>query len=333
MKRKLNIGIIGAGRMAEIAHCPSLAEIQDIEIVAICDINEERLKRISDRFSIPRVYKDYKEMFKEENIDAVYVLVAPHQIFSVATDCLEAGKDIFIEKPPGLSVKEATYLASLAKKKDLRVMVGFNRRFIPLLKEAKKEMKKKGQIIQCSATFFDVIEDPFYNGKVDLMAYIGIHAIDTLRWIAGSEIKNIRANVKKIDTYFENAYNALFEFENGSIGHFTFNMMVGGGYGIQTFGMGSKGMSAFVDLSKHEVSDSAILFYKDKRLKLDTASLAASKDYHKINGFYQEDCHFIDCLRKGNTPDTNIDDAVKNMEVIAQIYSVSGKKKETFSYV
>jgi predicted dehydrogenase len=74
MKKSLKVGIIGAGMMANIAHCPSLLEIENVEIVAVCDIDSKKLKETAVKFNIPNVYKEYIKMLKEVELDLIYVL-------------------------------------------------------------------------------------------------------------------------------------------------------------------------------------------------------------------------------------------------------------------
>ena len=72
---KVNVAFIGAGQFAKIFHYSTLSTMDDVDIVAIADLNEELLNETADRFDVPSRYTDYDEMFEKEDIDAVYVIM------------------------------------------------------------------------------------------------------------------------------------------------------------------------------------------------------------------------------------------------------------------
>lgn len=100
---KVRVGVIGAGAHANFAHYPSLASMRDVEIIAISDLNEERLNRTADRYGVIGRYKDFREMVNREKMDAVYIVVPPHQLYDLAIYCLKKGLNVFVEKPPGIT--------------------------------------------------------------------------------------------------------------------------------------------------------------------------------------------------------------------------------------
>jgi len=81
---KVKVAIIGAGGIARGVHLPSLSEMEDVEMVAICDLVESRAKERAAQYGIPKVYTVYNEMFAQEKIDAVFCLVEPGNMFHIA---------------------------------------------------------------------------------------------------------------------------------------------------------------------------------------------------------------------------------------------------------
>ena len=71
----LKVGVIGAGGIARSVHLPSLNDLPDAEVVALCDLIEERATKQAERFGIPRTYTLYREMLDKEKLDAVFALV------------------------------------------------------------------------------------------------------------------------------------------------------------------------------------------------------------------------------------------------------------------
>ncbi len=90
-REKMRIGVIGAGGIAESVHLPSLAEMPDVQVVAICDLVRERAEKLAARYHVERVYVSYREMLAAGALDAAYDLVEPANLFHVAWNCLDAG--------------------------------------------------------------------------------------------------------------------------------------------------------------------------------------------------------------------------------------------------
>ena len=314
-KEKIRLALIGAGGMANSVHYPSLAEFPDVEMAGLCDLVEEKLVATSKKFHIKRTFADYKKMLDEIKPDAVYILMPPHHLFDLVIECLNRKLNLFIEKPPGITTEQTKNMARAAEKNNCLTMVGFQRRFSPVIVEARKKVEERGSIIQCAARFMkNYFAGPYYNGVSDILTCDAIHAVDVLRWMGG-EVKKIVSSVKNLYAEYNNAFNALLEFENGAVGMLITNWVVG--KRIFSVEMHSKGISAFAEL------DDKVVIYKDNEEKgeiLLTAEAAKSKEMHKYAGFFAENRHFIDCLKQGKQPMPNISDSVKTMELVDRIY-------------
>lgn len=313
---KVNVAMIGAGSLANSVHYPSLAEFDDVEIAAVCDLNEDRLKNTAGKYQIEKTYTDYKKMLSEVDVDAVYIIMPPHHLFDLVIHCLNSKLNVFIEKPPGVMAEQTRNMALTAEKNDCLTMVGFNRRFIPLMVEAKKIVEERGQILQCAATFYKhaIGAGPYYAGAIDILSCDAVHAVDTLRWMGG-EVAAVASDIRKLHADYDNSFNALLKFEGGATGFLLTNWVVG--KRVHTFEMHAKGISAFID-----ANDEAVI-YSDNKPEgkiLKTQEVAGSEENHKFYGFYGEDRHFIDCIKQKRMPDTNLADAFKTMELVGQIY-------------
>lgn len=80
---KVRVVVIGAGGMANSVHYPSLASMPDVEMVAVCDLNVERMNKTADRYHIAHRFTNYQEMIKKMKPDAVYAIGQPHLLFDV----------------------------------------------------------------------------------------------------------------------------------------------------------------------------------------------------------------------------------------------------------
>ena len=314
-KEKIRLALIGAGNMANSAHYPSLAEFPDVEMAGLCDLVEEKLITTAKKFKIKHTFTDYKKMLDEIKPDSVYILMPPHLLFDLVIESLNRRLNVFIEKPPGITTEQTKNMARLAEKNNCLTMVGFQRRFCPVIVEARKKVEERGPIIQCVARFMkNYFAGPYYNGAIDILTSDAIHAVDILRWMGG-EVKKIVSSVKNFYAEYKNSFNALLEFENGAVGMLLANWVTG--KRIFQVEMHAKGISAFA-----EPDDKAVI-YKDNEEKGEiilTQEAVKSKEKHKYTGFFAENRHFINCLKEGKQPMTNFADSVRTMELVDRIY-------------
>jgi len=308
----VKLGLIGAGNMANAVHYPSLAEFKDVQMVALCDVVEEKLNDTAKRFDIGKKYVDYERMIDQEKLDAVYILMPPHKLFDLVIDCLDVGLDVFIEKPPAVTAFQVKAMARKAQEKDAIGMTGFNRRYIPIMRQVKRQVEEQGKVNQVVSTFYKQGEAVYYDGAIDALSCDAIHAVDTLRWLAGGEVEQVASLVKRYDDVTPNAWNALISFDNGVSGVLLANWNVGGR--VHQFEVHAPGMSAFV-----EPDVEGRLVTAEGVEELDPFQIAGSEENYKYYGFYDESRHFIDCLKSREEPSSSFADAVKTMELVEKI--------------
>jgi virulence factor len=313
---RVRIAFIGCGSLANRVHYPSLASFQDVELVACCDIVAERRDETARRFGIARSFADYRRMIEATAPDAVYVILRPHHLFDPLLWVLQQGLPAFLEKPPGVTLGQTRSLANLAEKRGSLSMVGFNRRFIPLLVECRRRVEARGPITHAVTSFYKhMLDEPqYYDGAVDFLTSDVIHCLDTLRWLCG-EVEQVASDVSWHYADHPSGFNALLKFENGATGHLLNSYKVG--RRVHTFELHARGVSAFVD------PDTVAHIYADNgsvEEELHTVEVAGSDDFREYYGYTAESRHFIDCVKQGNLPQTSLKDAVKTMELVDCIY-------------
>jgi len=323
---KLRIGFIGAGARANAAHYPSLAEMEDVEITAICDLRKDRLEATAEKYKVKNRFTDYKEMIEKIDLDAVYIIMFPDLLDPIVTHCLEEGKNVFIEKPPGMHVEETRKWANLARRKNCKTIVGFQRRFHPCVVHAKKILEERGKILYCTATFHKHGEWEGYVGKFGGTSLVldVIHVVDLLRWIGG-EVRRICSLTGQIYSNVEghlNFYTALLEFKSGGVGILNSNRTSGGR--VLRFEAHSKGISAYGDIPGIPGID-RLMILRDNQ-PYETAEIIRNEDLigedapkTHYDGTFQLNRHFINCIREDKEPIANFEDAVKTMELIRKI--------------
>ncbi|NOY82231.1 MAG: Gfo/Idh/MocA family oxidoreductase [Kiritimatiellaeota bacterium] len=326
----MRIGVIGAGGIARGVHLPSLNDMDDVEVVAICDILEDRARAMAEKYAIPNVYTLYKEMLEHEasELDAVFALVEPGNMFHVAWTCLEAGLDTFCEKPPGINLMQAETLARKAEEAGKILQVGFNRRHIPVVREALDIVRRSTTVTQVEGCFFKCGTGAFDHGSLSAFMSDTIHAVDLVRSMANGEPVAVASVQASHGEPVLNAWNGICRFDNGVMGIIKANYQTGGR--VHRFEVHGPAVSAFINLGFGGADcEATILSHHGKAqyslasrgtgdqgaIRLDGKQLAGSDEFYRYYGFYQEDRHFIDCLKARKEPETSIADAVKSMRL------------------
>ena len=117
------IGVVGIGWWAVFMHIPTLQGCKEAKVVAICDLDEERLRVAGDRFGIAARYRDLDRMLAQERLDGL-VVATPHVAHAgPAVAGLEAGCHVLVEKPMATSMQDARAIAAAAERAGREVMV------------------------------------------------------------------------------------------------------------------------------------------------------------------------------------------------------------------
>ena len=214
---KINVAVIGTGAMGK-NHARIYSEIENAELVAVCDENKETANLIAGKYKI-NGYGSYKEMLKKESIDAVSVCVPTKLHKSVAIDAIRKKINVLIEKPIATTIKEAKEIINEAEKHKIKAMVGHVERFNPVIIELKKRIERNelGKIYKVHC----VRLSPFPKRIIDVgvIVDLAIHEIDILRYIINSRIKRLYAETaQRIHSTHEDLLIGTIRFENGILG-------------------------------------------------------------------------------------------------------------------
>src|SRR5256885_4197136 len=96
---ELRIGVIGAGRWANMAHLPGWNRDPRCELVAVCDVSQEAADEAGRKYEIPTVTSNYRVLLDRDDIDVVDVVTGDDNHFEITMAALEAGKHVLVEKP------------------------------------------------------------------------------------------------------------------------------------------------------------------------------------------------------------------------------------------
>lgn len=231
---KLKVGVIGCGSIAIHRHLSEYSANESVEIVAVCDIIEERANNAAKQFG-GKAYTDYEALLADDEIDAVSVCLPNYLHAPVSIAALNVGKHVLCEKPMATSREEAAAMIEAAKSNGKKLMIGHNQRFVGSHQKAKQliEAGELGKIYSFRTAFghpgpeswsIDGRESWFFNKDeafIGAMGDLGVHKTDLIRYLLGEEIVEVagfvETNAKENTDVDDNAVCVL-KTESGVIG-------------------------------------------------------------------------------------------------------------------
>lgn len=332
---KVRVAFLGAGKQANWRHYPSLKSQPDVELVALCDMDEAKASETAQRWDVPKTYTSFERMLAETDPQAVYIIMGPDAVQAPVTLALKQGRNVFIEKPPGLTLNQVKLFAYEAEANGCLTMVGFQRRFLPAMTVLKSRVEERGPIHSVAVANLKSTRDlsrPAASGVLDQLTSDGMHAVDNLRWLCGGDVVHVTCNARTLHVPgpVVNAVMAQVEFSTGAVGHLQYSFMTGGmaltegatAAGIFRAEIHGTNISAMVDAER----DSYIVADNGEAERFESKSFAepdGSNPNHWL-GFWHETRHFIDCVKAGKQPSSNLADAVKTYALIGQLYAAAG---------
>lgn len=314
----IDVVFIGAGNLSTRFHYPSLADMPDVRVKAVCDLVGEKAERNAKTFSIPKVYTDYRQMLEQETFDAVYVVMPPQDSFDLLADCLSRGLHTFSEKPPTVTTFQCKVLAALAEKNGCITQIGFQRKHVPLVKAMRAMVERHGPIDQFFSEF--VKQTPaaglYYKGRIDILTCDAIHMVDTAVWLGDASMPEVASVSRQSYTDQNVKFNALLRFAGGTSGFFS-----------ATWNSGRR----HLDLHLHGQGCSAVIDIENQGTyfgpehpeghTITAVEAAGSDKEYRVLGFYDENREFIEAVRDRDPARTqsSFQKSVRTMDVVERI--------------
>ena len=339
---KVKIALIGAGNIAN-AHLESYCKVPDAEIVAICDINPDRLAKTADRFGIERRYTDVDSMLADNpDLDAADVCVWNCNHAECSIKALNAGLNVLCEKPMAYSAKEAEEMKAAADRSGKLLMIGFVLRFSNEAKIAQDFIEKDylGEIYHAKAQYVrrhgnpgGWFADKAHSGGGPIID-LGVHVIDLTRYLMGNPkpvsvyavASNRLGDRKYIKTgpgwvpedakeddvcTVEDFATALIRYDNGA------STFLETSYDINGEDIGKKqlfGTKGGMDLSNGVKLYTTVNDYLAD-IDVKTANFNGGQDM-----FVAEMAHFVDCVKNGTECLAKAEDGITVMKILDAIY-------------
>ncbi len=269
----LRIAMVGAGRAGTV-HAENLAEATRWAVVAaVVDESREAADRMASRIGCGAVYASLEAALQHCAIDAVVITTPTYTHRSLVEQAASANKHVFCEKPMALSVEDCDAMIRAAAQAQVMLQIGFMRRFQPEFAEAKKRIDD-GEIgdpmIVKSLTRGPGLPPPWARDlrrSNGMLAEVNSHDFDSVRWLAGSDIARVYAEVANrkgaahgIDDpdFFDNAVVTL-RFASGAIGTIDGTCPADYGYDARMEVLGTRGL-----LIIGSVLEKAVLEIRDR---------------------------------------------------------------------
>ncbi|MGI5899135.1 MAG: Gfo/Idh/MocA family protein [Christensenellales bacterium] len=228
--KKVRFGIIGCGIIAD-SHGAAIEFVEDAQLVAVCDIIDDRMNKFTDKYGAAKKYCDYKEMLNDPQIDAVSICTPSGMHGEMAINAARAGKHIFCEKPIEITGEKIDNMIAEVEKSGVKMGCVFQRRTFAESIAVKKALDegKFGKIILADAYLKYYRSTEYYasadwratwelDGGGSLMNQ-GVHGIDLITWLAG-DVQSVfaRASALRHDIDVEDTAVAVVKYKNGALG-------------------------------------------------------------------------------------------------------------------
>ena len=122
-EKEINVGIVGAGDIAQRRHLPNLQKIEGVNVVAVCNRTRETVAKVAEDFQIPGVYTNWRELMRQEEIDAVFIATPPYLHCPATLAALETEKHVFCQARMAMNYPEAKKMYEASQQSDLKTML------------------------------------------------------------------------------------------------------------------------------------------------------------------------------------------------------------------
>ncbi|NWG14746.1 MAG: inositol 2-dehydrogenase [Acidobacteria bacterium] len=254
MAKKLNIGIVGAGRIGKVHARNLVYRIPGACLRAIVDLNEDAARGLAAELGVPGAGADFRELLTDPEIQAVLVCSSTDTHARITQEAARAGKHVFCEKPISHSLAEIDETLGVVEKAGVKLQVGFNRRFDANFRRVRRAVES-GEIGEPSLIHI-VSRDPapppieYVKSSGGMFLDMTVHDFDMARFLIGAEIEEVftLAGVR-VDPAIGAAGDVdtaviLLKFCNGVIGTIDNSRRASYGYDQRVEILGSKGSIA-----------------------------------------------------------------------------------------
>jgi UDP-N-acetylglucosamine 3-dehydrogenase len=284
--KKLKMAVVGVGFWGR-NHVRVLSELPDVELVAVCDVDQQRTAMVAEKYGL-KAYSDSAKMYEEEELDAVTLCVWSTLLSEEALKALKAQKHVLVEKPMARSSAEARKINNVAKVKNLHLTVGFIERFNPAVRRLKEALAEGKIGSPVSVTIRRVTKWPERIGDVGVVKDTAIHDIDIVRFIFDEDPMSVYARAGHLrHSKFEDYAQIMLSFSNGKSAFLEANWLTP--YKIRKLTV--TGSDAIISLD-----------YITQEMTIETLGQTLTPRYEFEEPLKLELQHFVQCVINNKTP-------------------------------
>jgi len=211
---KAKLAIIGCGGLAQNQHIPNMFKIDNAELTAICDLNQDVLDKVGDYYGIKRRETDIDKVLSDPEIDGVLIVTREDSHVPLTLKALEAGKHVYVEKPLAETEADCVKVIGARKKSGKIVAVGMNRRMSPAYRYAKELLWKqdgpKNMFYRVADSYCLDWGKAYGPGK--RIIHEICHIFDLMRFFADSEVESVYCVSSRPDDE-----QIVLKFESGTV--------------------------------------------------------------------------------------------------------------------
>jgi predicted dehydrogenase len=304
------------------------------EVVSVVDANLEAAKNLASLLGGISYYESLTNAIKKEDFDAVFITTPTFTHHPLTVEAAEAGKHIFCEKPMALTLKEADEMISVARRNNVKLQIGFMRRFDPEFRKAKSLIDEG--VIGKPVLVKSVGRGPGLPPRwaldprtgLGMVAEVNSHDFDTLRWFMNDEFKMIyadaaallRPDVAEEFPDFHDIVAVIARFQKGGFGIIDGGCPVNYAYDARVEVLGTEGLIAIGEIQ----GTSLLICHKDQ--KIVTEPFHSWRDRFK-EAYIAEAESFIKSIIEDREPEVTGEDGRKALEAtLAAIKSIKDRK-------
>ncbi len=222
----IRVAIYGCGRFANQTHLPNLQKLPGVEVVALCDADDQALQATGDAFGIQSRYTDAHALLAAERIDVLYSVVPAYVRDTVEIDAVARGIHLFSEKPQALDIALAQRINAAIQRSGVINTVGFRERYRPLFQQARQWLADKtishvrfisiGDVPAVRSDWRGAWWSELEKSGGAALDW-GVHATDYARFMTGLTVKRAQAFYHQADAYtLPLAYSFHYGLSNGA---------------------------------------------------------------------------------------------------------------------
>lgn len=324
MANRFKIGVIGVGLIGEV-HVQAYKAMPEIEIAAICELDETRLNAMKNQYDIPAGYTNMKEMLEKEALEGVLIATPDNCHLAPVKAAADAGIPFLLEKPIATTIEDANEIIRLAEVGGVPALQGISIHFFPIYAQI-RERWLTGEFGQAhtiyAARMLNISEARRFIGRCSVNDFVACHDFHFLLSILGPDVESVYAQQVRSRVYEEtglaDSYWNIIRWKNGASASVLMSWAMPSAFGLyqdHLLIIGSKG-------SLEKPPDQKVRYITDDK----DETIDPDPNFTGYEEFQNQMLHFRDVVRRGVKPLISLRDGLRVQKLVwaAEESSIKG---------